>query len=237
MSAFLGVDSGQAQDPAAWALCERKPFASRRPQVMDSLNVNSEVITYACLHARGYSRFPLRTPYTEIVRKIASIVQVPAWYGQITVIVDCTRERAVYDIMRETPEMYGATIIPVVITGGNHVSVDAYGWYNVPESELLSDLTIALEGERLQASREGGQEKGDADELNRQLDNIKRRVSARRRVVGMTADGTDAPHDDMAFALAFAVWYATYTRALEGPKVHPPEAVKPYNPATFRLTE
>jgi hypothetical protein len=202
---------------------------------MESLD--SPVLTYACLHATAYSRWPLRTPYTEIVRKVASIVQVPDWYGAITVIVDCTRERAVYDLMRETPGMYGATIIPIVITGGNHVSVDAYGWYNVPESELLADLTIALEGERLIASRAGGQEAGDSEELGRQLGNIKRRVSARRRVVGMTTDGSDVPHDDMAFALSFAVWYATYIRALEGPKVYHPEAAKPYNPATFKLTE
>jgi hypothetical protein len=234
VTAFLGIDNGQASDPAAWCLCERRAFV--RKGTDPRMRTAEQLITYASLHATAYSRWPLRTPYTEIVRKVASIVQIPDWYGDITVIVDCTRERAVYDIMRETPGMYGATIIPIVITGGNHVSVDAYGWYMVPESDLLSDLTVGLEGERVKASREGGQGEGDAEELNRQLENIKRRVSARRRVVGMSTDGSDVPHDDMAFSLAFAVWYATYIGALAGPKVHHPDEVKPYNPATFGLT-
>jgi hypothetical protein len=199
--------------------------------------VPAEVVGHAELHATAYSRFPLRTPYTAMVRKIAAIAMTPDFYGNLVIVVDCTRERAVYDIMRESPDLYGTTIIPMVITSGNHVNADKFGWYNVPEAELLAALTVTLEGNKLVIERGGGQEPGDSEELDRQLSNIKRRVSARRNRVGMSVDGTDVEHDDMAFALAFAVWYAKYAGALEGPHIEQRVPQKPFDPARHGLTE
>jgi hypothetical protein len=234
MSAFLGVDCGQASDPAAWVLCERRQFVKRPAIQLGPITESLE--TYSVLHATAYSRVALRTAYTEVVRKLAAIVAIPDLYRDVIVIVDCTRERAVYDIIRESPDFHGVTVIPMVITSGNHVTMDEYGWYKVPEAELLSSLVTSLEGERLKTFRNGGQEPGDSDAMESQLNHIKRRTSAKRKTVGMTADGTGEEHDDLAFSLSFAVWYAKYSGALGDIKVREREKDRPYNPATHGLT-
>jgi hypothetical protein len=228
---FLGLDVGQARDPSAWALVERRTYADR----LVSLNEPVKVVAHSEIHATAYSRFPLRTPYTNVVRKIAAIAQTPDFYGDLVIIVDCTRERAVYDIMRENGDLHGTTIIPMIITGGAHISSDAHGWYNVPEAELLSALTVSLEGSKLILYRDGGQAPGDSEELERQLANIRKRVSPRRSRVGMSVDGSDVDNDDMAFALSFAVWYAKYSGALDTPQT--PQHRRTFDPARRGLTE
>jgi hypothetical protein len=224
--AYLGVDIGQASDPSAFSLCERKVYIKRQ---------QGEVDTYSTLHVTAFSRFKLWTPYTEIVRKLAAIVALPDLCRDIYVIVDCTRERAIYELMRQSPDFHDVTIIPITITGGTHVSEDAHGWYNVPEAELLSALTVSLESERLVIDR-GGQGPDDEETLNQQLTHIKRKVSAKRRSVGMSVDGTEVEHDDMAFSLALGVWYARYLGAFEGPRVYRKDEIKPFDPARYGLT-
>lgn len=208
--AFLGVDCGQASDPTAWALLERKLFVRTEPVtgVWQPRTTN-----YVEMHCTAYSRFPLRTPYTEVVRRLGAIATLPDLVGRIAVIVDCTRERAVYDIIQESDAFDSVHVVPIVIGSGTHVSSDQYGWHAVPEYELLSALTIALESERLKTSREGGQEAGDAEALDTQLTHIKRRTSRRGKSVGMSVDGTEVEHDDLAFALALGLWYAKYRDA------------------------
>jgi hypothetical protein len=230
-AAFLGVDIGQASDPSAWTLCERKIYARDKRLLNRRID---EMETYSNLHATAFSRFALRTPYTNVLKTLASIVAIPELYRDIALIIDCTRERAVYEMIRLSPDFHGITIIPIVITSGNHVSTDEYGWYNVPEAELLSALTVALEGQRLIIDK-GGQELGDEERLNEQLTHIKRKTSAKRKSIGMTVDGTDVDHDDMAFSLALSVWYARYVGAFEGPRVHNRDEVKPYDPARAGL--
>jgi hypothetical protein len=170
-----------------------------------------------------------------IVRKLATVVSIPELYRDVVMIVDCTRERAVYDMTRENPDFHGITIIPIIIGSGRHVTVDEYGWYSVPEEEIAASLAIATESQLLVVSKNGGQEEGDAEELKRQLMNMRRRVSSKRYSVGMSVDGSDVDHDDMAFAVSFNTWWAKYTGALVITPVESKKASE-YNPATFGLT-
>ena len=236
MNNLLGVDCGQASDPAAWALLERRIFTTEHPVSGTWQPRTTNVVE---MHCTAYSRFQLRTPYTEMVRKLATIVSIPDLCSNITLIIDCSRERAVFDIIKERNEFRNVNVVPIVIGSGTHVNRDAYGWFAVPEYELLSALTVALESERLKTSREGGQEEGDTEALNEQLTHIKRRVSRRGRSVSMSVDGTDVDHDDLAFAIAMPLWYAKYTGAFalgvdEGAAVEKP---KEYDPLRWGLEE
>lgn len=234
--AFLGVDQGQASDPAAWALLERREFTVTDPIRGLQKPRTTNVVE---MHGTAYSRFQLRTPYTEIVRRLAAIVTLPELVGRIAVIIDCTRERAVYDIVQETAEFREATVVPIVIGSGVHVSQDDWGWFAVPEKELLSALTVALESERLKVSRDGGQAAGDTEALEDQLTHIKRRLSKRGRSISMTVDGTDVEHDDLAFAFAFGLWYAKFIGAygLEPDATDMPQSEEEYDPLLFGLRE
>jgi len=203
------LDCGQASDPAAWVLNERRVYGIRQ---------EGQVDTYSQMHATAYSRFPLRTPYTAIVRRLEAICSTPDLFYQVSIVIDCTRERAVFDVMKESKGLKGIPVIPIVITGGQskHSKQDEYGWYTVPEVEFVSGLTWALESGRQLLSKGGGQEESDAEVLDEQLTKIRQKVSARRGSVSMSVDGTGVENDDMVFALASTVWYARLTGLFGG---------------------
>jgi hypothetical protein len=206
-----------------------------RKAALDRGYMSEPAALYAELHCTAFSQFQKQTPYPDIVRQLGTIVQLPDLGGGVVVIVDCTSEHAVYDMMRADENFYNATIIPISITPGIHVTVDEYGWYKVPSLEIDSSLVVAAESQTLVIERGGGQEQGDAERLNEQLKALRHKISRVRRSDKLTSDGTDAEHDDMAKAVAYTTWWAKYTGALE--MAQPAGKAEEFNPAKHGLTE
>jgi hypothetical protein len=119
---FVGLDLGQVSDFSALAVLERHPAVTL-----------AEKPDYALWHLR---RFPLGTPYTEIVPAVAAL-RGSEPLRQAPLVVDQTGVgRAVVDMLRQS----ACGVIPVTITGGHATTVTADGSYHVPKKELITAL-------------------------------------------------------------------------------------------------
>src|SRR6516162_8054568 len=117
---FLGLDLGQTRDFTALAVLERSP-----PTDADTTVEQSE---YAQRHLH---RFPLGTPYTQIVPAVATLVRSGP-LAESPVVVDQTGVgRAVVDLMRQVI----GWVVPVTITGGHAVTVAEDHSLHVPKKE------------------------------------------------------------------------------------------------------
>ncbi len=92
-------------------------------------------------------------------------------------------------------------IIPVTITAGGKMSGSAFGGYNVPKKELVSNLVIVFQADRLKIARA----LPEAPVLVEELQNFKLKI---------TTAGNDtyeawreSDHDDLVLAAAMAAWY------------------------------
>ncbi len=122
---FLGLDLGQAQDPAAIAVAE---------------------VPKSDIHIRHLERIPLGTPYPKVIEMVTAIIEkLPS----PDLVVDATGVgRPVIDQMRET----GLEPVPVTITGGRFMSFDGDMW-RVPKKALLRPLIAASEAGRLKVAK------------------------------------------------------------------------------------
>ena len=90
-SYIAGLDLGQTTDPTALCILERPAPTSEKD--------DRRKVVYSVRHLQ---RFPLGTPYTDIVPAVAKIVDTPPLKGHVTLCVDQTGVgRAVVDAARQ----------------------------------------------------------------------------------------------------------------------------------------
>jgi hypothetical protein len=132
------LDLGQAADFSALCVVEK----TRRQDEGAPRPANH----YALRH---FHRWPLGSPYTQIVRDVREMVARPALDG-CTLVIDGTGVgRAVVDLFKEA--RLGRRLQPVVITAGRQVVAAAGDVLNVPKLDLCSCLQALLQagGSRL----------------------------------------------------------------------------------------
>ncbi len=180
---IIGLDLGQAQDYTALAVLQRP--AALPPEGKCS---------YALRHLR---RFPLGTPYTEIVPAVAALVQASP-LAHPPIVVDHTGVgRAVVDMLRKV-----GWVVPVTITGGYSVTEAEDGCYHVPKKELVTSLQVVLQTRRLHIARD----LPDAPVLIREMQNFRVKITlAAHETFGAWREGE---HDDLVLAVALACWWA-----------------------------
>jgi hypothetical protein len=188
---YVGLDLGQAQEYTALAVLERPfvhetaPSELRRP-------------TYALKHLQ---RFPLGTPYPEVMNEMEKILRTPALRG-CSILVDQTGVgRSVVDIFVDgLKHKVTAQLIRFTISNGHEVGVGKGSGINVPKKELVGAVQALLQCRRLQVPRS----LPDAALLVRELENFKMKPPTLR------ADSFEAwrenAHDDLVFAVALAAW-------------------------------
>jgi hypothetical protein len=177
----IGVDLGQSQDYSA--LC-----------VIEYQNVDEP--TY---HVRHLHRWPLGTPYTQIVRDVEAMVRTPP--------LDTRHPAVAADrtgVGRGVLEMFGdglaADLHAILITAGHSVTRDAEGCWHVPKVELVSALQKLLQSRRLKVSP-------DLDMAAVLVSELK----AFRTKITLSGHETfeawrERDHDDLVLAVAMAVW-------------------------------
>lgn len=179
---FLGLDLGQARDYSAIAVVERR--------VVETGAINYltwERIAETRLYVRHLERIPLRTPYPDVVDRIVAIIRTPELQGRVSIVMDATGVGApVKDLLRRART--GTPLIPVTLTGGERVT-SSYGVHHVPRQDLLSMLRVVLEQRRIAISNACPAAAGLRAELLRW--------------------GNSSSHDDLVFATALALWFAT----------------------------
>ena len=200
----LGLDLGQAQDFTALSLVEvvrpepgagAQESSGRREPIFD---------------VRHLERFPLRTPYPEIVARVRAMLQTDPLKGRTWTAADATGVGApVIDLLTQA----GVTpLVAVTITGGTETIKDPGGKaFRVPKRDLVSGLQVLLQNHRLRIA------KGlpETPTLERELLNFQVKISLD---TGHDSYGTpwrEGLHDDLVLCVALSCWYGA---RLPGPR-------------------
>jgi hypothetical protein len=184
---YLGLDLGQTQDFTALAVLQCT--------LPDSGETEADPPEHALRHLQ---RFPLGTPYTEIVPAVAHLTGAEPLCGSPLVVDQTGVGRAVVDMLRQA----AGWVVPVTITGGHAVTRVEDGSYHVPKKELVTCLQVVMQARRLQIARS----LPDAALLVRELQNFQVKITAAaNETYGVWRDGQ---HDDLVLAVALACWWA-----------------------------
>ena len=145
---------------------------------------------------RHLERLPLRTPYTEVARRVKVLMDTPPLRDNTELAVDATGVgAAVTDQLR----VEGLWFKSVVITGGEREAREG-STYRVPKRDLIAAAQILLQDRRLKIAPALSEAKTLIDELL----NYRYRLSeAGNDTYGAWREGQ---HDDLVLALCLAVW-------------------------------
>src|SRR5215203_3439972 len=199
MSFYVGLDLGQSNDYTALAVVEKiEPERERGAGDPD-------------LHLRHLERYPLRTPYPDMVSRVAALVRDPQltltrqdWRGrdildEPELLVDATGVgRPVVDLFKERGLSYKA----ITITGGNKVTSTG-GGYGVPKRDLIGALEVPFHAGRLKVA--AGLPLWET--LRKALQTFRRKVSITTGV-DTYEHWRESDHDDLVLAAALACWGA-----------------------------
>ena len=199
MSFYVGLDLGQSNDYTALAVVEKiEPERERGAGDPD-------------LHLRHLERYPLRTPYPDMVSRVAALVRDPQltltrqdWsgrdvLGEPELLVDATGVgRPVVDLFKERGLSYKA----ITITGGNKVTSTG-GGYGVPKRDLIGALEVPFHSGRLKVA--AGLHLWET--LRKELQTFRRKVSITTGV-DTYEHWRESDHDDLVLAAALACWGA-----------------------------
>lgn len=184
-----GLDLGQSRDPAALVLLaghryiatQRDPYTMNRP----------EVAVYTVAECR---RFQLGMPYTAIVREMVDFSRHPAFQGRLRLALDATGlGRPVRDMILASG--IEGRVIPITIAAQSSKS-DAG---TVAKVDLIAGIETALESGVLFIPAA----------LDNQNALIAEVCSLERHYTEAGNATIAAPgHDDLAIALALAIWSA-----------------------------
>lgn len=189
MSFVSGLDLGQVSDFSAWAIAEKLPCPHPTRAGMNAW-------TYAIRHLQ---RWPLGTPYTQIVDEVREVCRLRLRGAPL--VVDGTGVgRAVVDLFRKAG--CAGRLVSVTITGGHSATEDAdkRGW-SVPKKDLVGVMQALLQTKRLDVAKK----LPDAETLRRELGNFKVKITAAaNETFGAWREGQ---HDDLVLAVAMACWF------------------------------
>ena len=206
---LIGLDLGQAADYTALTIVERHKMPVGEPELRDGKPYQK---TEPHFHLRYVERFPLGTPYPDVVERVRHVTEElkKTASGRLSLVVDKTGVGApVVDMLKEAK--LGVRLVSVTITGGAEVHEDGLQ-FTVPKRDLASTLQVLLQSGRLKfAARLPFR-----DVLERELQNFKVKIN-----VSTGHDSYEAwregDHDDLVLALALAVWYGANKRGRPGP--------------------
>jgi hypothetical protein len=186
----VGLDLGQQVDYSALCILE----------VHDRHTTTSRHLV------RHLQRWPLRTPYPTIVADVARMVGRAPIGKTDYLVVDATGVGPpVVDLLKAAD--LPVTLVPITITGGSQVVRDGKS-YHTPKRDLVSTVTVLLQGSRLRIAPE----LPEAPILTDELQNFQTKItSSANETFGAWREGT---HDDLVLSVAMAAWYAENARGL-----------------------
>lgn len=180
---FVGLDLGQMKDYTALS-------------VVEIVTVNHDGRTIKKFHVRHLQRFPLGTPYPEIVSAVARMIKI---LGNAKLIVDGTGVgRPVIDLFNLV-NLYPES---VVIHGGDNTTHEGSTW-RVPKRDLIGVLTVALQTGRMKIASE----LPEAKTLINELLNFKVKIDL-KTAHDSYESWREGIHDDLVLSVALACWAA-----------------------------
>lgn len=179
----LGLDLGLRRNPTALALVED---VTRPTGEFDYVYYRHRLETALVL--RNLQRLPLETPYAELPGYLERYLGGLAKRGPVHLVVDATGVGLPVVELLQLAQL-PAQLKPIVITGGESVGQLQHA-ASVPRSMLLQNLRVVLET--------GGLRIPSRLRLLREL----------KQELRALGDPRSRTPDDMAFALALAIWSA-----------------------------
>lgn len=191
---YIGVDFGKEQDPSAIVIVE---FAMKPRKTVDAA---TRAALFDCsLVVRHIESPPLGTEFLEVGERVLQLARHPRLAGHCTIVADANGPGGpVMEYLRRPP--LTAPLVPVKTTGG-HAARQVDGNYHVSKSVLMDCLEYALRMKKVQMAQ-----LPLTEELLRQLVLLEREERGSGNVVFSTPSAR--VHDDLAMALAMAVWRA-----------------------------
>lgn len=186
---FSGLDLGQAQDPSALTVFEK----TLGP---DPTGKSKEPVGFYAL--RGLHRWPLGTPYTEIVDDMAKRFSAPPLKGTHLAVDRTGVGRPVVELLHKAGVQ--AQIRSITITWGHGSRGAAGGAFNVAKVELVGVLQVLLQQRRLKVAKDLPL----APILVKELQNFRVKISAAGNE--LFEAWREGEHDDMVLAAGCAVW-------------------------------
>lgn len=227
-SYYVGVDLGQRQDYTAVAIIEEpawvEPWLVENKRYAYQLGLGDKsgwvspaeispsglrevlALNYregrpagAPLSLRHLERFPLGTPYPEIVERVgAMLASAPLFDRATAFVVDATGVGTGVVDQFVHADLYP---IPVTIHGGDKVSPQEPG-YRVPKRDLVAAVQVLLQNERLKIARA----LPEAETLRRELQNFRVKIDP-KTAHDSYSHWREAEHDDLVLATALAAWF------------------------------
>lgn len=188
MKTIIGVDLGQTNDYTAIVVLEQdlpdQKDATKGEKLPDALRV---------VHLERHRH----KPYTEIAEHVIALTRALKARGSTELVVDGAGVgRPVVDMLK--------AVMPfrVVVHGGQNVTSEN-GQHNVPKKDLIGALHVAYLTGVLRVAE--GLELGPL--LAEEVLNFKAKITTTGHTQ-FAADWRENDHDDLAFALGMAVWWA-----------------------------
>jgi hypothetical protein len=178
---LVGLDLGQSQDYTAMIMLEQLGAAPGH------------------YHLRLIERFPLMTPYQEIVDSVARMFHSKEFLAHPNaLVVDATGVGAP---VVESLKRAKLKPVAVTISGGYEVTRGPGRRFVVPKRHLVSTLRLLLDGHRLLIA----ESLPEAGLLIKELLNFRLKVSDAGH--DTYAPWREGEHDDLVLATALAAWY------------------------------
>jgi hypothetical protein len=155
---------------------------------------------------RALRRWPLRTPYSEVIKQVVRNVTRPDINPRPRLVVDHSGVgTAILDQVRHALSSYqDLEVWGITITAGDTWKMTAFRTINVAKTQLTSNLAEALGNERVYVCpRADGSKMENQEILERELAAFKIRVS-KTGYQSVEAMGSD--HDDCAVSIALPLW-------------------------------
>lgn len=227
---LIGVDLGRVVDAAAVVIFEDE--LAQKPVTRAPLEIPPRYLDVPSLLVRRYNLVDMiqwrGVSYPEIARRISVIMKMPEVSHDTILAVDATAVgQAVMDMLRDDPLL---NPVGITFTSGKSVTQSNFG-YNVPKRDLVVNLKVLMEMERIRIAEEHPL----ALEFKEQLRHYTSSVD--KVTLNESFDGEGGVHDDLPMAAAVIMWYCEQILAHE--LELPSDGGRPqkaFNPATHGLS-
>lgn len=221
MRFYVGLDLGKKQDPSALAIVEKRSSILDDPRSTEAKWIEqTERKALTTLDISYLYRWPLNTPYTDIVARVGDIMKNPKLMGEAYLIVDGTGVgAAVTEMIRAA----GIPFIEIVIHSGKTVTRTGH-LYSVPKMDLVSAMAVSFDQGLIRLAQTEYR-----DQLVSELQHFRYKITTAGNTTA--AAWRERDHDDLVLASAMAIWYARRTGVRAGvERLEKEVKIKDYDP-------
>ncbi len=209
MTRFLvGVDVGKIVDHSTISVCEQ---LLRKMEELMPIRWKSENQPVLDIYKiRHLERFPLKTPYPEVVERLVRMMEEPRLRQEGRIIMDATGVgEPIADLLRAN----GLRPVSIKITGSQEVVKKNDRLYHVPKRDLVSALLVMVQSGRIKMAKEYYNKQGElveweiVNQLREELENFNYKIN-RETGKDTYEAAKEIVHDDLVTAVALPMWYA-----------------------------